>query len=97
MIVRRWTTKTKRNRGGEVAAWLKGERERLGYADRMRIYVSDIGTADLVVTEWEFESLAEMEKKVQEYFANPESLESAQKVEPLLERGGTTEIWRLIE
>jgi hypothetical protein len=62
-----------------------------------RIYTSHIGPGDLLVQEFEFENLGELEKSWAEWFADPETTEFRQKWSELVEHWVSTEVWHLIE
>jgi hypothetical protein len=60
-----------------------------------RLYFSNIGPFDRLALEVEFENLAQYEEYWAEYFASPEGVAFNEKLNTLLESGGTNEIWTL--
>jgi hypothetical protein len=62
-----------------------------------RIYASHIAPFDSVAFESEYESLADYEKGVTEFFALPEAIALLERWNEVTEAGGTHEIWSLIE
>ena len=95
MIVQRITFKVKRGCMQELVALAKSFDESAGIT--ARTYTSRIGRHDTLVGEQEFESLAEMEKFWEEWSARPDTPAFMEKWLALTERGGTTEIWDLVE
>jgi len=63
----------------------------------VRHYTPNVGPRDTLVLDDEFESLAEMESFWKEWFAKPDSPAFLEKWLALMETGGTTEIWNLVE
>jgi hypothetical protein len=56
-----------------------------------------MGTYDTVALEAEFESLAELEQWQSEFLAAPENAGFIENLDELTERGGTAEVWTLVE
>jgi hypothetical protein len=77
----------------EVAA----ESERGGMSGPVRVYTSSIGTFDQMAVEWEYEDLAEYEKRWAEWGARPTTTAFIQKWLELTKGGGSNEIWDLAE
>jgi hypothetical protein len=66
------------------------------YTHSYRIYTSYISSYDVVVVEWEFEDLQEMEAAWDAWFAKTDMTEFNEKWDELTERGGHGEIWELV-
>lgn len=95
MIVQRITWKVKRGCMQELVALNNSFSETTGRT--VRGYTSRIGPQETVVGEHEFESLAEMEKSWAEWNARPDTPAFTEKWLALMETGGTTEIWDLVD
>lgn len=94
MIVQRMTIKVKPGHMEDVLALLKEDRKQMGR--NHRLYEIDLGTFNQVAIELEFEDMAAREKLWTEWGARPET---AAFMEKWLEwtKGGTNEIWNLVE
>ncbi len=80
-----------------VVELLKGEIEgNTIYTHSYRIYTSYISSYDVVVVEWEFEDLQEMQAAWDAWFAKTDMTEFNEKWDELTERGGHGEIWELV-
>ena len=66
------------------------------YTHSYRIYTSYISSYDVVVVEWEFEDLQEMEADWDAWFTKTDMTEFNEKWDELTERGGHGEIWELV-
>ena len=99
MIAVRTTVTAKADQQKEMVELFKSMRSSLPNPDRMRIYFAYPFGAPLfqVETEVEFESLAALEQWVREYFANSENVESWKKWRSLIEPGGGSTLWTLVE
>ena len=95
MIVNRRTFVVKRGCMQDLVAMVKAEQERLNVAITFRVYTPNIAPLNLVVAEWEFESLQEYEKFLADWRASPETAEFMKKWYELTESGGVNEIWNL--
>ena len=95
MIVERMTVKVKKGCMQEAVALCKSFDESAGIT--CRTYTSRIGPDDTLVRDHEFESLAEMERFWKEWSAKPDSVGLREKGRAVTERGGTTEIWDLVD
>jgi hypothetical protein len=99
VIVVRTTVTAKADQQQEMVELFKSMRNSLPNPDRMRIYVAYPFGAPLfqVETEMEYESLASLEQEIGEFFANSETVEIWKKWRTLIEPGGDTTIWTLVE
>ena len=80
-----------------VVELLKEEIEgNTAYTHSYRIYTSNISSYDVVVVEWEFEDLQEMQADWDAWFAKTDMTEFNEKWDELTERGGHGEIWELV-
>jgi len=80
-----------------VVELLKGEIEgNTVYTHSYRIYTSYISSYDVVVVEWEYENLQEMEAAWDAWLAKTDISEFNEKWNKLTERGGNGEIWELV-
>ena len=95
MIVDRITWKVKRGCMQEAVALCKSFAESAG--PTTRIYTANVGPHDTLVADHEFESLAERESFLKEWSARPDTPAFMEKWRALTERGGTHEIWNLVE
>ena len=95
MIVQRMTHKVKRGCMQELLALGNCFIESTG--STVRRYTPRVGRHDTLVGDHEFESLAEMERFWAERSARPDTPALMEKLFALTERGGTTEIWDLVE
>lgn len=94
MLVQRMTVNVEKGRMEDILALLKENRKRSGFD--YRLYEIDIGTFDQIALEFEFEDMATREKSWAEWSARPETTAFMEK---WLEwtKGGTNEIWQLVE
>ena len=96
MIVERWTYPVKPGCQEAVVKMLKEEIEgNTVFTHSYRIYTPDIGPQDVVVVEWEYEDLQEMQADWDAWLAKPGTPEFLEKWNELTERGGHREIWGL--
>jgi len=97
MIVERRTWNVKRGCMQELVALGNSFIETTGSTVRLYTPTVGLGRQDTLVADHEFESLAEMESFWKEWFARPDTPAFLRKWEALTERGGTSEIWNLVE
>ena len=97
MLVHRHIIQVKPGRGPEVIEMLKAEDERTGYTDKTRIYTSNIGPVHTMIYEIEFENLSELEESWTEWWSLPETPAFMEKWNELIETGGSSETWTLVE
>ena len=98
MLVNRRTSYVKNGRMEEAVALLMAAIAQFtGYTRTSRIYTSEIGTFDVVAVEWEYANLEEYERRWAEWAATPEAATFLEKWYAVTERGGTNEIWHLVE
>ena len=93
MYINRRTVKIKPGATGEVVKLVKAEIERSG--STVKIYTPTFGPFDVAVIDFEFESLEAYEKMWDEWFASPEGAQFMEKWVPLVEAGGTNELWEV--
>ena len=96
MLVNRRTFKIKRGCSGEAVELVKAEAKRHVAPHAFRLYVPRFGPFDVLILEWEFESLEEHERFWAEWRA-PEAATFLEKWFTLTEAGETNEIWDLAE
>jgi hypothetical protein len=97
MIANRQTMIVKQGCWDEVVASVVAETCRVSFPHPRRIFTANIGPFDRLVFEAEFENLAEYEKFWAEYLASPEGAAFTEKLNSMLESGGSNEIWTLEE
>jgi hypothetical protein len=97
MILQRLTFHVKPGRMDEVVEMLKAADEVLGSTDISRIYTPNIGQFDVVVNDLEFENLAELDALWAEWWSNPETPAFMEKWNELVDAGGGSEVWNLVE
>ena len=95
MIVNRRTINVKQIHMDDVLELLKADRERTGI--NFRIYAPSIAPFDVIAMEIEFENLLDYEKGWEEWGSTPEAAAFMEKWFTFTERGGTNEIWELVE
>ena len=93
MFINRRTFKVKLGVMGEVVQLLKAEIQRSG--SKTKIYTPTFGPCDVVVVDFEVESLEAYLKMSDEWFASPEGAQFMEKWVPLVEAGGTNELWEV--
>ena len=96
MIVQRWMFNVKQGRMEEAVAVILVEIEK-SCPPNTRVFTSHIGHRDVLDVDFEFESLAELEKFWAEWQARPETPAFGGKWDDLTERGATNETWHLEE
>jgi hypothetical protein len=94
MIVERHTWVVKRGCMDKLVALLKEENAESRMT--IRAYTPNVGKKGIFTVEFEFESLAEMEKAGAEWRLMPETAGFLQKWNELTEQGGTSEILNLV-
>ena len=99
MIVGRWLETIRQGHMEEATATTNEMLEAFeGFAQRpTRVYTSSVGPGNTVATEIEFESLAEYESVLAEFFASPEAASFFEKWHKLAEGPSSNEIWNLQE
>lgn len=96
MIVERWTFLVKLGCQEAVVKMLKEEIEgNTVFTHSYRIYTPDIGPYDVVVVEWEYEDLQEMQASWDAWYAKSSTPEVGAKWNELTRPGGHREIWGL--
>jgi hypothetical protein len=97
MIVVRWLQTIRRGRLEEATAVTNEMLQAFGgFAERpRRVYTSRVGTGNTSAVEIEFESLAEYESVLAEFFASPEAASFFERWNELAEGPGSNEIWNL--
>jgi len=93
MFINRRTNKVKPGAMGEVVKLAKAEIERTG--TKATVYTPYFGPYDVVVFDFEFESLDAYRKKWEEWFASPEADRYMKKFRTLVEPGGSNELWNV--
>jgi hypothetical protein len=78
-----------------VALVKEGFEANKSYKHGYRIYTPEIGPFEVLVVEWEFESMEEQQRSWAEWAARPDTPAFFEKWFKLFERGGGTEIWKL--
>ena len=66
------------------------------YTRSYRIYTPKISSYDVVVVEWEFKDLQEMEAVWDAWNASPASSTFNEKVYEFIKEGGSGEVWNLV-
>ena len=97
MLVARTTIIAKTGKTGEVAQLVKAELERVTPPRTLRIYTGSYTASNEVISEIEFESLAEMEGFFDEWLSTPEGLNYMKTMDELRVGSYNTEIRRLME
>ena len=77
----------------KVKKLLLAERERVG--GTFKICTSSFGPYDTILVDIEFESYEAYQKFSSSYPATPESVQFVEKMNPLIETGGTNEFWHV--
>ncbi len=96
MIVERWTFPVKS--GCEEAAvktLIEGIEGNTIFTHSYRIYTPDISKRDVVVVEWEYEDLRELQESWEAYLAKPDTPEHIEKFVMFVREGGHREVWNL--
>ena len=101
MIVNRRTFYVKPEQVDAAVQWIQNviadERARGEALGHARVYVAQTGRFGQVAFEAEYESMAEYERFMAEWFARPENVKANNHFITLLDSGGTNQIWRRIE
>ena len=100
MIVQRFTYLVKRGCMPQIIELLKpytGKGTITGNPARERTYTSSFGPSDMIVLDFEFENMDQLEKKWAEWLARPEVPTLFEKLDSLFVPGGSNEIWNLVE
>ena len=99
MIVLRVNCTAKWDRQGELVEVLKSMRSSFADPDRMRIYTSHPAGAPLFQTVWEmeYESLADLEQFLPKWFAVAGAAGLLTKWTSLVDFGGDSTVWNLVE
>jgi hypothetical protein len=93
MFINRITFKVKPGVMDEVVKLSKAEIERTG--SKATVYTPYFGPNDVVVFDFEFESIEASEKYWDEWFASPEGDQFMKKFNTLVESGGSNELWNV--
>jgi len=96
MFVNRFTRIVKKGHYDEAVALVKSEIERFPPPHATRLYSGYAAPTDTLLIEFEFESLEELGKFWEDWFADPESEKHREKINDLTETGGDNEIWSLV-
>ena len=97
MIVDRRTYFVKRGCEAELVKLLKDEIEADStYTHSYRIYTPNISTYGVVIVEWEYKDLQEMQASWDAWFANPAAAAFREKWFELTNVGGGGEVWNLV-
>jgi hypothetical protein len=91
MFINRRTNKVKPWAMDELVKLTKAEFERIG--SKGKIYTPYIGPYDVIVFDFEYESLEAYQSSWEEWFASPEADEFLKKFNTLVESGGSNELW----
>jgi hypothetical protein len=91
MFINRRTNKVKPWAMDELVKLTKAEIERTG--GKAKIYTPYFGPYDVVVFDFEYESLEAYQKSWAEWFASPEADDFMKKFNTLVESGGSNELW----
>jgi hypothetical protein len=97
MIIQRVTWNVKRDCMEKVIEVTKAEYAAWDKPPKTRGYTPNASQNDTFAFEFEFENLAEYEKFWEAWFERKETAEFNKKINKLTERGGTSEIWNLVE
>lgn len=95
MIVHRMTFYIKPGHMEEACALVLAEIKRVNWHRPIRLYTSKMGRFNTLATENDFANLAEYEQYWNDWFATPTARAFLEKWDPLLEPGGTQELWDL--
>jgi hypothetical protein len=96
VIVNRRTFHLKPDRIGDAVALAKKEGEQFPAKHNGRSYLSSVARWHVLAWEAEFESLAEYERVMAEWFARPEAEAALATYRECFTGGGTNEIWELL-
>ena len=66
-------------------------------AGTARLYTPSISKLDHIVAEFEFENLTKLDKIWENWLAKPETTAFYEKMNELIEAGGYSEVWNLVE
>jgi hypothetical protein len=91
MFINRRTNKVKPEAMAELVKLTKAEIERAGA--KARVYTPYFGPYNMIVFDFEFESLEAYQKTWDEWFASPEGARYMEKFSTLVEAGGSNELW----
>ena len=97
MIVERVTFNVKPGCMEKLIELIKSENAISSFPHKWRMYSPGFGKYDVFAMEFEFESLAELEKFWPVFFARPSAAEYEQKWNEFVLPGGTNETWYLEE
>ena len=96
MIVERRTFVVKTTKEQEMVALIKqGIEANTIFTGAYRIYMSEIGPHGVVVAEWEYDSLEEMQAAWDAWWANLATPEFLERWSALTEPGGERQVWQL--
>ena len=91
MYINRRTFKVKPGAMEEAVKLAKYEIERS--ESNGIVYTAEFGPFDVMVVDFQFESLAEYQKGWSEWATTPEAVKFLEKWHTLVESGGTNELW----
>jgi hypothetical protein len=97
MLVQRLTFHVKSGNQEKVVKLMKESRAILDDPHGSRIYTSNIGLFNIVVYELEVENLAELDAYWEAWWSKPETAAFMEKWNALMDSGGGSEIWTLVE
>ena len=95
MIVQRITVHYKLGKVDEAISLLKEEIAHANFPHAVRFYTPKIGTADLSIGEFEFESIAAMDQFWSDWESRPQTSAFHEKYRPLIEPGMVSEVFNL--
>lgn len=95
MIVNRRTFNLKPDRVEDALALAKATQPAFGH--NSRYYVPLVAAWHVLVWEAEFQSLAEYDGAMAEYWTRPEAAEELKKWRECFAGGGANELWELVE
>ena len=93
MFINRRTNKVKPGAMEELVKLTKAEIERT--KSKATVYTAYFGPYDVIVFDFEFESLEAYQKFWDEWFASPEGDRFMEKYNTLVESGGSNELWNV--
>ena len=97
MIVQRDTVYVKVGCMDQAIELIKAEMSKREGPPKWRILTPQFGVrTDMIVVEWEFESLAKLEEFWAVWLAKPETAEFWKRYNQLVETGGHNETWNLV-
>ena len=95
MIVNRFTRIVKNGCMQQAIELVQAEIERVGTPDATRVCTAYAGPSSVLIIDFDFDSIAEMDQYWSAWRADPESTVFGDAFNKLTEAGGGSEIWRL--